>query len=168
MNIFERIYDFNSQAGLLDKPYDDFLESSFQIEEALEGFDVSNIVHYSMPRPDLEDQEWVASISNPKDVARKIVSLCATTQDPLTLEWSISSLSDVDRLDKACDAIVFAVGSIAKLKLTPTQIEQALHIVMDANAAKLGCPKDSYGKLQKPAEFPNPEPRLQALLDSRQ
>ena len=36
-----RIYDFNRVNGLLDKPYNDSLESSFQIEEALEGFDLS-------------------------------------------------------------------------------------------------------------------------------
>lgn len=29
----------------------------------------------------------------------------------------------------------------------------------------LGCPKDAEGKLMKPDNFPNPEPRLQALLD---
>ena len=39
MDFVQRIHDFNQQAGLLDKPYDDFLESSFQIEEALEGFE---------------------------------------------------------------------------------------------------------------------------------
>ena len=29
MTFVQQIYDFNSQAGLLDKPYNDFLESSF-------------------------------------------------------------------------------------------------------------------------------------------
>ena len=29
MNFVQDIYDFNKQAGLLDKGYDDFLESSF-------------------------------------------------------------------------------------------------------------------------------------------
>ena len=77
------------------------------------------------------------------------------------------SLADVDRLDKSCDAIVFAVGSMAKLGLTPAQIHEALNIVMDANQAKTGCPKDSEGKLLKPDNFPNPEPRLQALLEVR-
>ena len=38
MNFVDQIHEFNSQAGLLDKGYDDFLESSFQIEEALEGY----------------------------------------------------------------------------------------------------------------------------------
>ena len=41
-NFVQEIYDFNKQAGLLEKGYDDFLESSFQIEEALEGFEDDN------------------------------------------------------------------------------------------------------------------------------
>ena len=32
---------------------------------------------------------------------------------------------------------------------------------------KLGCPRDEHGKLCKPADFPHPEPLLQALLDQR-
>lgn len=170
INPIKQIYDFNDKAGLLEKGYDDFLESSFQIEEALEGFDVSNIVHYSLPKPDLEDPNWVASISNPKDVSRNLLNLVKTYQDPGSLEWSIPPLSDVDRLDKACDAVVFAVGSMAKLGLNPSQITRALNIVMNANMAKLSCPKDEHGKLTKPANFNElyaPEPKLQALLDER-
>ena len=76
-------------------------------------------------------------------------------------------LSDVDRLDKACDAVVFAIGSMAKLGLNPQQITQSLNIVMEANMAKLKMGKDEHGKLLKPAGFTGPEPKLQALLDSR-
>ena len=149
-----RIYEFNRDNGLLDKGYDDFLESSFQIEEALEGF---------MDLPELarvlsrSDKVTVKSES-PKDLSRAIVGLAGT---------ECNDIPDVDRLDKACDAIVFAVGSMAKLGLTPTQIHEALNIVMDANLAKSGCPKDAEGKLMKPNNFPNPEPRLQALLEAR-
>ena len=39
LNPIKRITQFNQDAGLLGKGYDDFLESSFQIEEALEGFE---------------------------------------------------------------------------------------------------------------------------------
>lgn len=76
-------------------------------------------------------------------------------------------MSDVDRLDKACDAIVFAVGSMAKLGLSPSQIHQALNIVMDANQAKTGCPKDAEGKLMKNSKFEGPEEKLQEILDKR-
>ena len=144
----QRIYDFNKDNGLIEKGYSDFLESSFQIEEALEGFNI-------------------------KEVSKEISSECFITGSPKVLarrllvgeKYLEAVLTDVDRLDKACDAIVFAVGSMAKLGLSPSQIHQALNIVMDANQAKTGCPKDAEGKLMKPDNFPNPEPRLQALLD---
>ena len=151
-----RIYEFNRDNGLLDKGYDDFLESSFQIEEALEGFDDLPELAKVLSRSD----KITVKSESPKDLSRAITTLAST-------EYA-ENISDVDRLDKACDAIVFAVGSMAKLGLTPTQIHEALNIVMDANLAKSGCPKDSEGKLMKPDNFPNPEPRLQALLEVRQ
>ena len=143
----QRIYDFNKDNGLLDKGYSDFLESSFQIEEALEGFDIKEVSQNTT--------DYRLTTSSAKELSRYI----------LDREKFIGT--DVDRLDKACDAIVFAVGSMAKLGLTPSQIHEALNIVMDANLAKSGCPKDAEGKLLKPDNFPNPEPRLQMLLDLR-
>ena len=142
-----RIYDFNRVNGLLDKPYNDSLESSFQIEEALEGFDLSVI-----------GPKVGADLSldiSPKHISRLIVG-CS---------WN--PLPDIDRLDKHLDSIVYDIGAIAKLGLTPSQLLQALSIVMDANEAKNGCPKDSFGKLMKPENFPNPEPRLEQLLLAR-
>lgn len=146
-NPIQRIIDWNKAAGLLDKPYDDFLESSFQIEEALEGFDIKEL------SSSVSDYRFTTD--SPKEFARYIVKDETFTG------------TDVDRLDKACDAIVFAFGSMLKLGLNSEQITEALNIVMDSNMAKLGCPKDEHGKLTKPANFPNPEPRLQQLLDRR-
>ena len=143
----QRIYDFNKDNGLIEKGYSDFLESSFQIEEALEGFDIKEVSENTT--------DGHFSTASAKLLSRYI----------LDGEQFIGT--DVDRLDKACDAIVFAVGSMAKLGLSPSQMHQALNIVMDANQAKTGCPKDAEGKLMKPSNFPNPEPRLQELLDSR-
>ena len=144
-NFIQDVYNFNEQAGLLEKGYDDFLEASFQIEEALEGFDLPQLVRtYDL------DAEPTA-----KSVSRSLVETC------------VQNLKDVDRLDKACDSIVFAIGSIAKLGLTPTQIERALNIVMEANSAKLSMPKDEFGKLTKPADFIGPEVLLQQLLNER-
>ena len=145
-----RIYEFNRDNGLLDKGYDDFLESSFQIEEALEGFPMCTLAQKLGKNQDY---------ANPKDVSRLILKY---SQD------YAPELLDVDRLDKACDAIVFAVGSIAKLGLKPAQIHEALNIVMDANLAKSGCPKDTEGKLLKGSSFEGPEKTLQRLLDQRQ
>lgn len=152
-NPIKLVYKFNQQAGLLNKGYDDFLESSFQIEEALEGFmhlpTLANVLEVDATSPKL-----------PRELSRKIISLAQNSQ-------SQHDISDVDRLDKACDAIVFALGSIFKLGLTPAQATQALNVVMKANMAKLSMPKDEHGKLMKPVDFVGPEAELQAILDKR-
>lgn len=150
-NPIKQIVKFNEQAGLLEKGYDDSLEASFQIEEALEGF--TGLVELGSLLNSLTD--------SPKDISREIVYL---------VQESDTTIPDVDRLDKACDAVVFAVGSMAKLGLNSQQITKALNVVMQANTAKLQCPKDSHGKLCKPDDFDEkyaPEPKLQAILDER-
>lgn len=76
-------------------------------------------------------------------------------------------ISEVDRLDKGCDQIIFAIGGLAKLGLTAQQITQALNTVMEANNAKLGMPRDEHGKLMKPEGFVGPEAKLQVILDNR-
>jgi predicted HAD superfamily Cof-like phosphohydrolase len=157
INPIKQIYDFNEKAGLLEKGYDDFLESSFQIEEALEGLkDLPYLTQRLHP-----DQEFYEENCNPKSISRQIVKLAMMDNK--------TPLANVDRLDKACDAIVFAVGSMAKLGLNPQEITKALNIVMSANMAKLGCKKDEHGKLMKPDNFDElyaPEPKLRKLLES--
>ena len=142
------IYDFNKQAGLLDKPYNDLLESSFQIEEALEGFDIEEVSQNTT--------NYQFKTSSAKELARYI------------LDYEQFMGADVDRLDKAIDAIVFALGSIYKLKLTPEQASRAISVVCTANLQKLSMPKDEHGKLTKPADFIGPEAALQSILDERQ
>ena len=152
----ELIYQFNHDAGLVQRGYDDFLESSFQIEEALEGFKDNQLlgvfVHSSDTTPSGQDPY------KPKNVARAIVHLASSRgqQDPIP---------DVERLDKACDSVVFAIGSMTKLGLNVEQIKRALNAVMKANLQKLSMPKDEFGKLMKPADFVGPEAALQAILD---
>lgn len=150
LNPIKSIVDFNHKAGLLDKPYDDFLESSFLIEEALEGFlnnhALGGILH---------------TTSSPEDIARVIVAKAQSGDNPPV------PISDVNRLDKACDAVVYAIGSMAKLGLNAQEITQALNIVMRHNNMKLGAPKDEFGKQLKPEGWTGPEPELQALLDRR-
>jgi predicted HAD superfamily Cof-like phosphohydrolase len=149
-NPIKQIYKFNQQAGLLDSGYSDTLESSFQIEEALEGFDnLADLgkLFYLTPQE-----------STPKQLSRDIVATAHNRDNPL---------SDVERLDKACDAVIFAVGSMAKLGLDPHQITKALNTVMHANLAKLTMHRDEYGKLTKPTDFVGPEVNLQKILDSR-
>ena len=138
----DAIYQFNEQAGLLEQGYNDFSESTYQIEEALEGYEIAH--------------GFTVHLDTPKEMSRTIVR----AQGPFIG-------TDVDRLDKAIDAIVFAVGSIAKLGLTPPQIREAIEIVTTANLQKLSMPKDEFGKLTKPANFVGPETKLQELLDRR-
>ena len=155
MIFVQQIYDFNKQAGLLEKGYDDFLESSFQIEEALEGF--PNLQNLANILTDEESEDRVRDDASPKNISRAIVRYVIGD----------TPISDVDRLDKAIDAIVFAIGSIAKLGLSPAQITRAIDVVTEANLQKLSMPKDEHGKLQKPANFVGPEAKLQAILDER-
>jgi hypothetical protein len=156
-NPIKMIYQFNLQAGLLDNGYDDFLESSMLVEEAIEGFDD---LEYLAVRLAGDSPETIPSPLKARDVSRQIIALAEMDSKP-------TSIPDVDRLDKACDAVIIALGSIFKLGLTPAQATRALNIVMRHNFKKLSMPKDEYGKLTKPADFVGPEAALQALLDER-
>lgn len=156
MNFVQQIYDFNKQAGLLDRGYDDFLEASFQIEEALEGFNSLEYLGKLLTKDEMSIE------SNPKELSRMIVNAA------LDRELSgYDDITDVDRLDKAIDALVFAIGSIAKLGLSPAQITRAIDVVTEANLQKLSMPKDEHGKLMKPKGFVGPEAQLQSILDER-
>ena len=144
LNPIKEIVKWQRDTGNAAKPYDDFLESSFQIEEALEGYEI--------------EYGFTVDLDTPKEMSRTIIR--AQGQFIGT---------DVDRLDKACDAIIFAIGSMAKLGLDHHAITKALNIVNDANKAKLGMSRDAEGKLLKPDDWEKyaPETRLQKLLDER-
>lgn len=157
INPIKQIHDFNHKAGLIENGYDDSLESSFLIEEALEGF--SNDRTFDLLTSGHDAVSAIPETMREKHLARSILSTTGGF-----------SGTDVDRLDKACDAVVFAVGSMTKLGLNPVQITRALNVVMNANTAKLGCKKDEHGKLTKPDNWEKlyaPEPKLQAILDER-
>lgn len=141
IDIINQVYEFNKRAGLLGNGYSDALESAFQIEEALEGFNLYPLA------------ERFGCDAHPKLMSRAFMAEVEGT------------LSDVDRLDKACDAIVFALGSMAKLGLNPDQIQRALHAVTTANLQKLDMPKDEHRKLMKPADFIGPEVALARILE---
>ena len=155
LNPIKEIVKWQRDTGNAAKPYDDFLESSFQIEEALEGFTDLFELAKVLSRSD----KITVKSESPKDLSRAIIALASTEYD---------DISNVDRLDKACDAIIFAIGSMAKLGLDHHAITKALNIVNDANKAKLGMSRDSEGKLLKPDNWEkySPEPKLQELLDS--
>lgn len=160
LNPIKRIVQFNQDAGLLDKGYDDFLESSFQIEEALEGISASG-QGGGLPTLARILNENV-SYSTPIEPTHKSVSR------GIVEAAFYRNAYDVERLDKACDSVVYAVGSMAKLGLSAQEITQALNIVMDKNLEKLKNKSyDAEGKLLKDPSFVGPEAQLQLLLDKR-
>ena len=152
LNPIKQIHAFNHKTGLVNNGYSDQLESSMIIEEALEGLTSIPALASCLEIP-------LKLANNHTAVARHIVTL-ANIGD--------TTMSDVDRLDKACDQVVIAIGSMTKLGLNVNQITSALNIVMAANNAKVDCPVDSEGKLTKPEGWEEkyaPEPKLKALLN---
>ena len=150
-NVIKSIYNWNKEAGLLEMGYSDERESAFPIEEALEGFKYL---------PDLA--EVIGSHSDrPKDMSRYIVGIAQHgTGDIIEAEI----ISNVDRLDKHIDSIIYNFGSIFKIGLSPQQAMRAIDIVMRANQQKLLAGKDEAGKQKKPDGFIPPEASLQKLL----
>lgn len=163
-NPIELIHKFNHDAGLVEKGYNDFLESSFQIEEALEGFSSINLSRIGQSL----FKDFPHSDKLPKHIARGLMVYLNKDKEHTPYDEVYVPLSDVDRLDKACDAVVFAIGSMTKLGLSVDQITRSLNTVMSANFQKLTMPKDSHGKLMKPDDFVGPEEALQKILDERQ
>ena len=94
--------------------------------------------------------------AHPKQLARDIV-----------LSIEPTPTAEVDQFDAALDIIVIAIGTLAKLNLSPQQIQLGLLVVNKANRQKLNQPTDALGKLTKPADFTPPEPELQLILDKR-
>jgi len=156
LNPIKEIVLFNQKAGLIEAGYDDFLESSLAIEEALEGL---KDLPYLATRLHSEGESHEENFT-PRECARQITRLARMDdRTPVT---------DVARLDKSVDAFSFAVGAMAKLRLTPEQITEAVLIVNKANQQKLkNASVDYAGKLHKPENFVGPERELQALLDRR-
>ena len=155
LTAIKSIYKFNQECKrpdgscLLDQGYDDLKEATFSIEEMLEGFNLDLLPDVLYMNP--EDGEPC-----PKTISRKIM-------------WHTNGthMTDVDRLDKHLDSIVYNFGSIFKLGLTPQQALKALSIVCEANLQKLSAGQDEHGKQRKPEGFVPPEARLQAILDER-
>ena len=123
LNPIKEIVKWQRDAGNAAKPYVDSLESSFQIEEALEGFtdlfELAKVLSRS-------DKVTVKSES-PKDLSRAITALAST---------ECYDISNVDRLDKACKAAIIAIGSMTKLGLEPHDIAKALCLQLDKENRK--------------------------------
>ena len=137
LNPLKSVYNFNKEAGLLEAGYSDVRECAFPIEEALEGF-----------------ESGLGNVT-PKEQSRLLMDTLADHFEG----------TDVDRFDKHLDIIVFSLGSLYKLGLSPQQVMKGLGIVATANLQKLKTEVDAYGKLGKPTDFVPPEEQLQKILD---
>ena len=158
-NPIQAIVDFNIKAGFLDKqnpkPFNDLGESSYLIEEALEPYNVDFIASLFQV-----DRTSVKYAKNPqREVAKAIVANTELS--------GVDFIETVQYVDKYLDAIVYAVGSLAKIGLSHQQITAGLNIVTEANLKKTINPQyDDQGKLLKPEgwEKYDPEIRLKHLL----
>lgn len=155
--IFEGIAEINNNVwGNPKGSYDDAKEAAYQIEEALEG---GNTLEHLMRLVTIGSDENAYIGDDPETIANLIVEAGYDAE-------LAPCMSDVDRFDKALDAIYFAVGSMHKLGLTPAQMVDGLQVVHNANLQKTGA-KDSKGKVSKPDNFVPPESLLQSILDRR-
>lgn len=146
LNPIKMIHQFNKEAGLLEQGYIDERECAYPIEEMLEGLNTTQLGD-TLGTPG----------ANPKMLSRRIMSLTSVPMD----------ITDVERFDKQLDGIVFLVGGMCKMGLSPQQIMRGLEVVMTANMQKLHAGKDEHGKQRKPDNFVGPEAELQKILDQR-
>jgi hypothetical protein len=153
-DVIQAVYQWQSDAGNLDRPYDDFLECSFQIEEALEGLNLQKFSSY--------DEDYGTDLSKPEVTAKAISRNIVTVATE-----GLGTVPDVDRFDKHVDGFIYHIGSLGKLGLTVDQICRGILAVNQANYQKLNAKRDAHGKLGKPTDFVPPESLLQQILDER-
>lgn len=123
-NTVKAVCQFNDKAGLSNRPFDDKLEASFLIEEALEDFDRLDVLAALLSKNTLGVE---VKSSSPKDISRAITAIAMSEN---------CIVSDNKRLDKHVDAYVYTVGAMRKLNLTPQEIEQSILVVNKANMKK--------------------------------
>ena len=146
-NPIEAIVAFNQKAGLLDSEFNDLKESAYLVEEALEPYDVAYLASL-----------FSIDETSHKSVARAIVANTSASKEPIT---------KVVTVDKYLDAIVFAVGALAKQGLSHQDITHLLNVVTLCNMKKLTVGTDSEGKQLKPDDWVGPEERIYSYLDKR-
>ena len=151
-NSLKAVHAWQHASGNVAKGYDAKREAAFQIEEALEELDSTDVLVKI-----LTDAGVNVVDNSPKEISRAIVSIAHSGRE----------IKKVKALDKHIDSIIFDIGSIAKLGLSPQELNKAILIVNRANQQKLvNASFDSENKLNKPDNFVCPEMELQKLLDS--
>ena len=160
MNIIQEVYDFNNNAGLLNDDMDPFKELAYVLEESFEGYEEAyNTLDAEGNRYTPEDPKYPTARQLGLSLANSIKDSFERTGLPLPTE--------VQEVDKSIDAVFFHLGKLAKMGLSPDQIDRCFQAVIDCNNAKLTGPKDDLGKQLKPEGWTGPEDKLQAILDER-
>jgi len=154
------IYSFNKAMGLLDDGMDSFKELAYVFEESFEGYEEAYNTMNSEGKP-------FKPGDNEYPTARGLgLSLANSIRDGMAIK-DLPLPSEVAEVDKSIDAVVFHIGKLAKMGLSPAQIDAMFAVVSGCNMAKLNGPKDSLGKQLKPEGWTGPEDALQAILDQR-
>jgi predicted HAD superfamily Cof-like phosphohydrolase len=71
-------------------------------------------------------------------------------------------------VDACGDAIIFAIGGMARMGLTPLDIDRVLHAIMDANFEKKAGVKpgrEGAPDAVKPEGWVGPEERIKVILN---
>lgn len=97
----------------------------------------------------------------------------ALEEEAKELIESYTSCSDqteklVAQVDACVDAAVFAIGGLVRLGLTPRQITDVFHAVMDANFTKRAgavAGREGAPDAAKPEGWVGPEERIKEILD---
>ena len=99
------------------------------------------------------------------------------TPDTLNMKLEFSMLKEelneaVNHTDEAnlfkelLDLQFVLLGTLGKMNLSAEQITEGYEAVLCSNETKSST-KNAEGKITKPADFVNPEPQLQVILDER-
>jgi hypothetical protein len=148
-NFVKEVYEFNKQAGFIEGGYNATKEVAYILEEALECAPdiklLGNRIH-----PSTEDLE------TPREISLAISNL---------IHQNKRKASDVEVLDQNIDIIIFALGAIFKLGLSPQEVNKAISLVCQANNKKLSAGTDELGKQLKPDNWGEIVKQLDADLE---
>lgn len=169
-NIFKIVKKWQDDAGLSAKAHNPLVEGSFVLEESLELLRLKDIQLYTksgelvfntsdespigLYNKDGEEVFRLTKDMSPKDLSRAIMFTLFDNKD----------VSEVEKFDAAIDIIVFTIGAMSKLGLTPQQMVKGITVVNNANKQKLGQGQDEHGKNKKPEDFVGPEIELQKIM----
>jgi predicted HAD superfamily Cof-like phosphohydrolase len=79
----------------------------------------------------------------------------------------LDATTRVDQVDACADAVIFAIGGMVRMGLTPIEIDRVLHAIMDANFEKKAGVKpgrEGAPDAVKPEGWVGPEDRIREII----